>query len=491
MVALSVVMAGRFAGVAAADGSEASSRAGFEYDAGYLALPDATPLSVSVPLQPGRHEVGAWLDGLLSDNELVRERWQVEHKTPTTRAMDLLASPVGRDCAGAVQFCPVEETEAMLARGGGVRELSQRGVARMIGRMRKDEAAWSHGATDAAFSLGGAQAKTALRYDGSRWWLPYDASPTTHILKPGVARFPATDVIEHISQRAAALLGIHTAVTECIKVRGARALLVTRYDRLPTPGGDYQRIHQEDICQALGLRAARKYQKDGGPDVAQVAGLLWNQSSDPDTDVRLFRDALIWNWIIAGPDAHAKNYGLLLDGNEVRLAPLYDVCSILPYRRLINPPDVPDVSQLKLAMKIGRDYSIHKADYRAAWERTSDALGLPQQETLNRAEELANRTEAAVEQAIDELPQKLRSSRYVALTAKEIKQRAPHCTYLSYMATPTRHSKASPVGGLAPAASSQQPAGRPVTRKRCTHQGKRSHKQCILSEGHKSSHRYR
>ena len=294
MVALSVVMAGRFAGVATADGSEASSRAGFEYDADYLASPDATPLSVSVPLQPRRHEVGAWLDGLLSDNELVRERWQVEHKTPTTRAMDLLASPVGRDCAGAVQFCPVEETEAMLARGGGVRELSQRGVARMIGRMRKDEAAWSHGATDAAFSLGGAQAKTALRYDGSRWWLPYDASPTTHILKPGVARFPATDVIEHVSQRAATLLGIDTAATECIKVRGARALLVTRYDRRPTPGGDYQRIHQEDICQALGLRAARKYQKDGGPDVAQVAGLLWNQSSDPDTDVRLFRDALIW-----------------------------------------------------------------------------------------------------------------------------------------------------------------------------------------------------
>ena len=162
-----------------------------------------------------------------------------------------------------------------------------------------------------------------------------------------------------------------------------------------------------------------------------------------------------------------------------------------PYRRLINPPDVLDVSQLKLAMKIGRDYSIHKADYRAAWERTSDALGLPQQETLNRAEELASRTEAAVEQAIDELPQKLRSSRFVALMAQEIKQRAPHCTYLSYMATPTRHSKASPVGGLAPAASSQQPAGRPVTRKRCTHQGKRSHKQCILSEGHKSSHRYR
>ena len=62
------------------------------------------------------------------------------------------------------------------------------------------------------------------------------------------------------------------------------------------------------------------------------------------------------------------------------------------------------MSKLKLAMKIGRDYSIHKADYRATWERTSDALGLPRQETLDHAEELAHQTNSAAEQAIDELP---------------------------------------------------------------------------------------
>jgi len=42
-------------------------------------------------------------------------------------------------------------------------------------------------------------------------------------------------------------------------------------------------------------------------------------------------DALAWNWLIAGTDAHAKNYSLLLAGNDVRLAPLYDVASALPY----------------------------------------------------------------------------------------------------------------------------------------------------------------
>ncbi len=47
--------------------------------------------------------------------------------------------------------------------------------------------------------------------------------------------------------------------------------------------------------------------------------------------VRRFADALIWNWLIAGTDAHAKNYSLLLAGDQVRLAPLYDIASALPY----------------------------------------------------------------------------------------------------------------------------------------------------------------
>ena len=492
MTALSVVMSGRLAGLVTADGSTASSTAGFEYDPEYMASPDATPLSVSVPLQPGRHEVGVWLDGLLSDNHLVRERWQTEYQTPTTRAIDLLASPVGRDCAGAVQFCPKEETNAMLARGGGLRELSGRRVASMIDTLRKDETAWSHGAADAAFSLAGAQAKTALRYEQGRWWQPYGDSPTTHILKPGIERFPDNEIIEHLSQHAAVLLGIDAAETQCIRVRGNHALLVTRYDRLMTGTGEYRRVHQEDVCQALGVPVTRKYQNQQGPDVNHVAGLLWANSSDPETDVRLFRDALIYNWLIVGPDAHAKNYSLLLNRDEVRLAPLYDVCSILPYRDLIQPGTTVPVRQLTLAMKVGRDYTIHKADYRPAWERTSQALGLPPQETLTRAEELAQGVSVAVEQAIDETPQPMRSSRFVTRLHEEIKRRAEHCSFIQHMHRPSEYAKVTPVHDtrLAERTPSETPTSRPVTRNRCTHIGKRSGKRCRLSPGHALPHRY-
>ena len=493
MTALSVVMSGRFAGVATADGSAASLRVGFEYDSGYLALPDATPLSVSVPLQPGRHEIGVWLDGLLSDNHLVRDRWQTDHQTPTTRAIDLLASPVGRDCAGAVRFCPEGEMGTMLARGGGLRALSQRRVAGMIDTLRKDEAAWSQGTADSAFSLAGAQAKTALRYDQGRWWLPYGDSPTTHILKPGVGQLSDNEIIEDISQRAAVLLGIDAAKTQCVKVRGQQALLVTRYDRLMTQTGEYRRVHQEDLCQALGVPATRKYQNQKGPDVRGVAGLLWANSSYPEIDVRLFRDALIYNWLIAGPDAHAKNYGLLLNRNEMRLAPLYDVCSVLPYRDLIKPDKITPVRDLTLAMRGGgRDYTIHKADYRPAWERTSQALGLPQEETLNRAEELAQRVFSAVEQAIDETPPWARSSPFVARLHKEIKRRADHCQFIKHMHSPSKYAKLTPGNdtGLSFRTTSETGANRPVTKKRCTHIGERSRKRCRLSPGHRPPHRY-
>ena len=110
---------------------------------------------------------------------------------------------------------------------------------------------------------------------------------------------------------------------------------------------------------------------DTCPEVAiRIASLLRAHSAQPGEDVERFRDALIYNWLIAGTDAHAKNYSLMLAGGQVRLAPLYDVCSFLPYRG-----DGP-VGKIPLAMRIGRDYTITKADRPNAWKRTAEAMGL-------------------------------------------------------------------------------------------------------------------
>jgi serine/threonine-protein kinase HipA len=66
-----------------------------------------------------------------------------------------------------------------------------------------------------------------------------------------------------------------------------------------------------------------------------------------DSAVLRFADALIWNWIVGGTDGDAKNYSLLVAGDQIRLAPLYDISSALPYGT--------HEKRLKLAMEIGDD----------------------------------------------------------------------------------------------------------------------------------------
>jgi len=47
-----------------------------------------------------------------------------------------------------------------------------------------------------------------------------------------------------------------------------------------------------------------------------VAELLWDHSAQATTDFRPFADAFIFNWLVAGTDANAKNYSFLLSVNS-------------------------------------------------------------------------------------------------------------------------------------------------------------------------------
>lgn len=157
-------------------------------------------------------------------------------------------------------------------------------------------------------------------------------------------------------------------------------MVVTRYDRRLVKG-DIVRVHQEDLCQALGLSPARKYQNEGGPGVGDVTKLL-REVMPPrvaDDAVDRFADALIWNWLIAGTDAHAKNYSLLLAGDQVRLAPLYDIASALPYGA--------HERKLRFAMKIGGDYRVYPQ--RNTWPAAAREMGLDSEVLLARVFELA------------------------------------------------------------------------------------------------------
>lgn len=329
-----------------------AGRLRFIYEDVWRRDPSATPLSLSMPLAVEVHPhdvVDSFMWGLLPDNEKVLARWGRDNQVSPRNPFALL-SHVGEECAGAAQFVRPERVAEVVS-GGEVEWLEAEELAARIRSLRRDPTAWQSALHHGQFSLAGAQAKMALLRDGSRWGRPSGRIPTTHIIKPAIEGFDDHDLNEHLCLRAARLAGLRAATSEVVAFGDERAIVVERYDRLPHDDG-ILRVHQEDLCQALGYPPTKKYPNEGGPTSAQIVDLL--RQSDPAAaprSIESFVEALAFNWLVGGTDAHAKNYSVLLSARQVRLAPLYDVASALAYERL-------DGRTLKLAMSIGGEYRL-------------------------------------------------------------------------------------------------------------------------------------
>ncbi len=389
----------------------ASGSLRLRYDDAYRDDPTATLLSVSMPPAEEVHgdaRLTPWLWGLLPDNADVLARWGRDFGVSVASPFPLLGTHIGHDCAGAVQFCSPDEVDDLVDPTGNISWLTEAEIASRLRTLRADSTSWLGPGFAGQFSLGGAQAKTALHYapakgtaaedhgDRGRWGAPTGSVPTTHILKPAVAGFEAQNINEHLCLAAARALGLPAATTRIETFEDESAIVVERFDRSPRDGA-LVRVHQEDLCQALSVPPARKYQSDGGPTPGQIAELIRSTIPGPDAEIDVWRfaDALAFNWLIAGTDAHAKNYGLLLAGHQIRLAPLYDIASILPY-------DDSDGYRVKLAMKVGDDYKLRRADRRSAWEHAADELKLDRHRLITRVLDLAERTPAAFVQAAND-----------------------------------------------------------------------------------------
>jgi serine/threonine-protein kinase HipA len=371
----------------------ARRRLSLHYAPEWRAARSAYPLSLSLPLIAADHtheRVNAFLWGLLPENEIVIDRWAKHFQVSSADAFGLLAH-VGADCPGAVQFVVPEQLEQLLRARSKVDWLSEAEIAERLRALREDQAAWRRPTDSGQFSLAGAQPKTALILDRGRFGIPSGRTPTTHILKP-----PATDLAGHAENEHMCLalsrgLGLPSAHSEVRRFEDEVAIVVERFDRVRAGDRRWHRIHQEDMCQALGMMPSAKYQNEGGPTPAQIVELLRVHSSREGEDVRTFLDALVFNWLIAGTDAHAKNYSLLIGARgQVRLAPIYDVASALPYPQL-NP------RKLKLAMKIGSTYRLHDIE-RRQWQKLATEVAVDAAELIERARTLARALPDQVDQ---------------------------------------------------------------------------------------------
>lgn len=427
---LTVLMSGRTAGhvTQPADGGPPV----FTYDEAYAGGSDAVPLSLSMPLEQGRftgERVRGWMAGLLPGHSRVLRHWAAKYGAASVDPLDLLATRVGLDCAGAVQFCG-PETISDASEPGGVDWLDPAQTDEMVAGMVRQITLWGRQLRRSAFSLAGAFAKTALYRDSAaarRWGEPHGSQPSTHILKVPMPNQPEQSVNEHLCMATARYSGLAVAESELQTWAGHTVVVVGRFDRVRGPDGTLRRIHQEDLHQAAGDHRVSIYQSDGGHDPASVGRLLGDHSTEPARDRAAFFDALAYNWLICNTDAHAKNYSVYLAPSTVRLAPLYDIWSVMP-------EDPHHYESWTMAMSALDDPRILAADDPRAWRATAAAVGLDPSEGVHRLDRLAGAVPAALERAVDELDPEHRPFRVVATLSSMVPARISKC--LSALAGP-------------------------------------------------------
>ncbi|MGW5571845.1 type II toxin-antitoxin system HipA family toxin [Nocardia thailandica] len=326
--ALHVVMNGRVIGDVRRTGRR---RMRLRYDEH---LPEHfTPLSISMPGPVGRYRETAldpWMEGLLPDRPETLRQWRRRFGIANDNSSFSLLCHVGEDVAGAAQFVRPDRLEFVQERRGGLIELGSTHIAEMLRRTKADLPPSTTDDATGKFSLAGAQAKIALHRTADGWADPIGAIPSTHIIKPSIPTMNDQDLVEAVTLRTAAGLGLRTATCEITEFDDERAIVVARYDRVRRHDR-WVRVHQEDMCQAMGMWPTQKYQSQGGPGAEVIADLIHRTSGRPEEDNRRFAQALVFNWLVCGTDAHARNYSLLLSGASVRLAPLYDLNSHLAY----------------------------------------------------------------------------------------------------------------------------------------------------------------
>lgn len=378
----------------------------FLYDEDYLAGRNATPLSASMPKSERGHGpdlVMPWLSNLLPDAEAVRSRWAAKFGERRTDPFTLLAH-MGEDAPGSVQVVP---EGVVPADAGELSPLTERDIARRVQAILDDPDHWVDDTDDdeSRFSLGGNQGKFALAQIDGQWFEPNGRAPSTHIVKPGmVLKSGHTDdhiqAVEFVTMRAARTLGILAAKVEIQDFDGVRTFVTTRFDRRISPEGVVTRIHQEDFCQALGVYPSRKYEEDGGPTMADMVHLVGRTSSPSyrGKDHVQLADLFIFDLLVAGVDAHAKNHSMLHVGNTTRLAPAYDLISAHGFWSAERV-----AFKASAAVQYGKERKYRQISGRNM-ARAADVLGMRRELMVRTINEMVPRLPGAFEAAIADVP---------------------------------------------------------------------------------------
>ncbi len=274
--------------------------------------------------------------------------WFFENLLPEGRLRDLIAMRDridprdtwallvrhGQDTAGALSLIPeglAAATQEILA------PLSKEALQEKIKASRARNLPLMASWDEIRMSLAGAQEKLGLHIDtNGAMFLPEGSAPSTHIVKPenASADFPHCPANEFFCMRLAQELKVPVPAVGLLHLPEP-LYIIERFDREPLEKGAawaFRRIHQIDLCQAIGVAPSKKYESEGGLGLHHLFGVLQGGFMDrPIVAANAVVQWVAFNYLIGNLDAHAKNIAFLMRGQKAAVAPFYDMLCVEAY----------------------------------------------------------------------------------------------------------------------------------------------------------------
>lgn len=178
-------------------------------------------------------------------------------------------------------------------------------------------------------SVSGVQEKFPAVIDNGKIRLSLDKERSTYMLKPApwdqtLAERKQIPANEHLTmQIAAQVYGIQTAANAlCFTPKGQMVYITKRFDILP----DGAKLPMEDFASVVG----RNEQTDGihfkySGCYEDIALAIRRHVAAWMVDMERFFELVLFNYIYANGDDHLKNFSLIKQKDDFRLAPAYDL----------------------------------------------------------------------------------------------------------------------------------------------------------------------
>lgn len=350
----------------------------FAYDDEWLRSAHRFPISRSLPLEGTFTDSDSqhFFANLLPEGN-VRAQICKSLKISADNDFELLKA-IGGDCAGALTITGTRSSD-LQERPPRYEPVTEEQLGRWSLGTPNVFAAVT-GQSDIRLSLAGAQDKLPVYIEGTQIMIPLGNAPSTHILKFASPHYSYLPENETFITLLAKEVGLPVVDVRIRKTAESSITIIARYDR-QWDAGQWTRLHQEDFCQALGIDASRKYEKEGGPSHKQCADLIRQHVAFPLVDLQKLLRWSLFNLLVGNADAHGKNLSLLYDRSGTpSLAPFYDLVCTRNYKNLSR----------EMAMSVG---GVWNPDVVSAKHLSvlADDLGIRSNIVIEQAQEMADR----------------------------------------------------------------------------------------------------